>query len=85
MSKYKHITPEDAKLSPYKADPVKYLTDNEAIKDYLKYTLEYGDIIDLKMALEDIAKAKGSPLLAHSTIMEVFKSLGLTLKVAKAS
>jgi probable addiction module antidote protein len=64
MNDYK-ITKEDAKLTPFKADVVKYLTDDDMIEFYLNYILEEGDEVDLKMALGHIAKAKGMTAVAQ--------------------
>ncbi|MDR3346345.1 MAG: putative addiction module antidote protein [Campylobacteraceae bacterium] len=64
MSKYKYITPEDAELTPYKVDIVKYLTDDESIEFYLNLVLEDGDEAEFKRALGYIAKAKGMTAVA---------------------
>jgi probable addiction module antidote protein len=65
MSKYKHITPNDAILTPYKANIVKYLTDDEMIEFYLNQVLEDGDEAEFKRALGYIAKAKGMTTVAQ--------------------
>jgi probable addiction module antidote protein len=75
---YKHITADDAKLSQFDTDVSKELTDDETIERYLNYIVENGDETDLKMALGDIAKAKGMTTVAKdigATRESLYRSL----------
>jgi len=59
MSKYKYITPQDAKLTPYNiAD---YIKTDEDMAMYLNAVLQDEDCTerDIQRALGDIAKIKG--------------------------
>ena len=59
-------------------DASKYLTDEEAIRDYLALALEEGDTKTIQLVLRDIAKAKGMSELARQTHLNresLYKSL----------
>jgi probable addiction module antidote protein len=68
------ITVENAKLTPFDTDVSKYLTDNEAIADYIDYILEDGDEKDFQCALKNIAKAKGMVSITQDYLYTLFKS-----------
>lgn len=59
MSKAK----SSAKLVPF--DATKYLTDDEAIAEYMNAVLETGDSDLLLLALGDVARARGMTLVAQ--------------------
>ncbi|MDR1977090.1 MAG: putative addiction module antidote protein [Campylobacteraceae bacterium] len=98
MSKYKHITKDNAKLTPYEPDIAKHLIDDEMIAIYLNQVLEDGDEAELKRAFGYIAEAKGidttrdslykslneQTKLQFDTVCKLIKSLGLTIKAVKA-
>ena len=50
------------KLIPF--DAAKYLTDEEAIAEYMSAVLEEGDLDLLLLALGDVARARGMSLVA---------------------
>ncbi|CAM4130571.1 addiction module antidote protein [Corynebacterium belfantii] len=61
-----------------KFDASKYLTDDEAIRDYLAIALEDGDTKTIQLVLRDIAKAQGMSELARKTNLNresLYKSL----------
>jgi len=64
MSKYKHITPEDAELTPFDTGISQDLVDDETIEWYLNQVLEDGNEAEFKRALGYIAKAKGMTAVA---------------------
>ena len=52
-----------AKLLPF--DAARYLTDEEAIAEYMTAVLKTGDTDLLRLALSDIARAKGMAQVAE--------------------
>ena len=64
-----------------KFDASKYLTDEEAIREYFRIALEEGDSKTIQLVLRDIAKAQGMSSLADKTGLNresLYKSLSAT-------
>jgi probable addiction module antidote protein len=82
----KRFSKDDIKLAPFDTDVSKYLTDDEAIADYIDYILEEGDEKDFARALKNIAKAKGITSITQDTLYMLFKGLkNRQTKISRAS
>lgn len=87
------VTKSRAKLVPF--DAAKYLTDDEAVAEYMNVVLEADDPDLLLLALADIARAKGMAQIAKDSGLgreSLYKALSpgakprfdTVLKVARA-
>lgn len=56
-------SPQKPKLIPF--DAARYLTDDEAIADYMSIVMESGDSDHLLLALADVARARGMAQVAQ--------------------